>query len=265
VVLEYQNLLFEIRGNVADVVINRPHAANSINLDLARELSDAIRICSEEPRIRAVVLRGEGKLFCAGGDLKAFGAQPPAQLPGHLERVTHFLHRAITTLAHMSSPIVAAVHGSAAGAGFSLVCACDFVIAAESAKFTMAYTNTALTPDGSSTYFLPRIVGYKKALELSISNPTLSADEAQALGIVTRVVPDGDLVSAATALATELATGPTGAYGGVKRLLLASANNTLEAQMSREAEWLSSMSKTRDAREGIAAFLAKRTPKFSGD
>ncbi|HVA81894.1 MAG TPA: enoyl-CoA hydratase-related protein [Candidatus Binataceae bacterium] len=264
-VLDYQNLLFEKKGNVADVVFNRPHAANTINLDLAREFSDAIRICAEDPTIRAVVLRGEGKLFCAGGDLKDFGTQPSAQLPGYLERVTHFLHRAITTFAHMSSPIVAAVHGSAAGAGFSLVCACDFVIAAKSAKFTMAYTNAALTPDGSSTYFLPRIVGYKRALELSTLNPVLSADEAFALGLVTRVVPDSDVVSAATAMATQLAAGPTGAYGGVKRLLLASANNSLETQMSREAEWLSSMSKTRDAREGIAAFLAKRTPKFSGD
>lgn len=263
--LEYSNLLFEKSGNVADVVFNRPNAANAINLDLAREFSDAIRICAEDPAIRAVVLRGAGKLFCAGGDLRDFSTQSPALLPGYLERVTHFLHRAITTFAHMSSPIVAAVHGSAAGAGFSIACACDFVVAAESAKFTMAYTKAALTPDGSATYFLPRIVGYRKALELAISNTVLSADEAQALGIVTRVVPDSDVIAAATAMATELAAGPTGAYGGVKRLLLASSSNSLEAQMAREAEWLSSMAKTKDAREGIAAFLAKRAPKFGGD
>lgn len=139
------------------------------------------------------------------------------------------------------------------------------MIAEKSAKFTMAYTKAALTPDGSSTYFLPRIVGYRRATELAILNPILSADEAHALGIVTRVVPDGEAVAAATAMATELAAGPTGAYGGVKRLLLASAHNTLETQMSRESEWLSSRSRTKDAREGISAFLAKRTPKFSGD
>jgi len=262
---EYENLLFQKTGGVADVAFNRPASANAINLDMARDLCDAIRICAEDPGIRAVVLRGEGSLFCAGGDLKAFGAQLPAQLPGYLERVTHFLHRAVATFTHMSSPIIATVHGSAAGAGFSIACACDFVIAEKSAKFTMAYTKAALTPDGSSTYFLPRIVGQRKALELAILNPVLSADEAYALGIVTRVVPDGEAVAAATAIATELAAGPTGAYGGVKRLLLASAHNALDTQMSREAEWLISRSRTKDAREGIAAFIAKRAPKFSGD
>lgn len=175
---EYKNLLFAKTGFVADVAFNRPASANAINLDLAREFSDAIRTCAEDPAIRAVVLRGEGKLFCAGGDLRDFGARAPAELPGYLERVTHFLHRAVATFAHMSSPIIAAVHGSAAGAGFSIACACDFVVAAESAKFTMAYTRAGLTPDGSATYFLPRIVGQRKALELAISNPILSADEA---------------------------------------------------------------------------------------
>lgn len=262
---EYENLLFQKTGGVADVAFNRPASANAINLEMARDLCDAIRICAEDPGIRAVVLRGEGGFFCAGGDLKAFGAQSPAQLPGYLERVTHFLHRAVATFTHMSSPIIATVHGSAAGAGFSIACACDFLIAEKSAKFTMAYTKAALTPDGSSTYFLPRIVGQRKALELAILNPVLSADEAYALGIVTRVVPDGEAVAAATAIATELAAGPTGAYGGVKRLLLASAHNALDTQMSREAEWLISRSRTKDAREGIAAFIAKRAPKFSGD
>ena len=262
---EYENLLFQKTGGVADVAFNRPASANAINLEMARDLCDAIRICAEDPGIRAVVLRGEGGFFCAGGDLKAFGAQSPAQLPGYLERVTHFLHRAVATFTHMSSPIIATVHGSAAGAGFSIACACDFLIAEKSAKFTMAYTKAALTPDGSSTYFLPRIVGQRKALELAILNPVLSADEAYALGIVTRVVPDGEAVAAATAIATDLAAGPTGAYGGVKRLLLASAHNALDTQMSREAEWLISRSRTKDAREGIAAFIAKRAPKFSGD
>lgn len=262
---EYDNLLFEKIGEVASVSFNRPASANSINLDMARDLCDAIRICAEDPGIRAVVLHGEGRFFCSGGDLKDFAAQPAGQLPGYLERVTHFLHRAVATFTHMSSPIIAAVHGSAAGAGFSIACACDFVIAEKSAKFTMAYTHAALTPDGSSTYFLPRIVGQRKALELAISNPVLNADEACALGIVNRVVPDGEVVAASTAMATELAAGPTGAFGGVKRLLLASAHNSLDTQMSREAEWIISRSRTKDAREGIAAFLAKRAPKFSGD
>jgi 2-(1,2-epoxy-1,2-dihydrophenyl)acetyl-CoA isomerase len=261
----YQNLLFEVRGNVAHVTINRPDSANALNLDLARELSDAARRCSEDPEVRAVLLSGAGRMFCAGGDLKSFAGESPGELPGYLERVTHFLHKAISTFAHMNSPLVAAVQGSAAGAGFSLVCACDFVIAAESARFTMAYTRAGLTPDGSSTYFLPRIVGYAKALDLFVRNAVLSAREAADLGIVTRVVPDADLPAEAGKFAAELASGPTMAFGGIKRLLLGSANNTLDAQMARETEWIVDVCQSRDAREGIAAFIAKRPPKFVGE
>jgi len=261
---EYRNLKFDVSGNVAHIMFDRPDAANGFNLDHAREFSDVIRICDESPDIRAVLLSGAGKLFSAGGDLKSFHAQPPGELPAYLDRVTHFLHGAVSAFAHMSAPVVAAVHGSAAGAGFSLVCACDFVFAAESAKFTMAYTRAGLTPDGSSTYFLPRIVGYRKALQLAVSNPLLSATEARELGIVTEVVPDAELMTRTHTFAEQLAAGPTAAFGGVKRLLLESANNDLETQMARETEWICSMAKTKDGPEGIKAFLEKRPPKFLG-
>jgi len=152
---------------------------------------------------------GCGKsFFCAGGDLKSFAGKSETDLPRYLEEVTSHLHRAVSMLARTRSPVVAAVHGSAAGAGFSLVCAVDFVIATESAKFTMAYTKAGLTPDGSSTFYLPRIVGPRRAIELAILNPVLTAKEALDLGIVTRMVPDTDLVATATAFAEELATGP---------------------------------------------------------
>jgi 2-(1,2-epoxy-1,2-dihydrophenyl)acetyl-CoA isomerase len=261
----YQTLNFEVRGHVAHITFNRPDSANSLNLDLARELSDAARRSSESPDVRAVLLSGAGRMFCAGGDLKSFAAESPGELPGYLERVTHFLHKAISTFAHMNSPVVAAVQGSAAGAGFSIVCACDFVLAAESARFTMAYTRAGLTPDGSSTYFLPRIVGYRKALDLFVRNAALSAREAADINIVTRVVPDAELMVEAEKFAAELADGPTMAVGGVKRLLLDSANNTLDAQMARETEWIVDVCQSRDAREGMAAFLAKRPPKFTGE
>ena len=262
---EYETLTFETRNNVAHITFNRPEGANAINLDLARDFSDAIRRCDEDPAVRAVVLSGNGKLFCAGGDLKSFAAQDPSELPTHLREVTHFLHGAIATFAHMSSPVIAAVHGSAAGAGFSLACACDFVFAAESAKFTMAYIKAGLTPDGSASYFLPRIVGYRRALELAIMNPVLTAAQAKELAIVTRVVPDAELLAQVTAFAEELAAGPTLAFGGVKRLLLDSANNKLETQMAHETDWISQMARTKDGREGIAAFVAKRPAKFSGE
>ncbi|MGO9454256.1 MAG: enoyl-CoA hydratase-related protein [Candidatus Binataceae bacterium] len=262
---EYSTLTFEVKNNVGHVAFNRPESANGINLELAREFSDAIRRCAESHEVRAVLLTGNGKLFCAGGDVKAFAAKPPGELPDYLREVTHFLHGAISTFSHMSSPIVAAVHGSAAGAGFSLACACDFVFAAETAKFTMAYTRLGLTPDGSATYFLPRIVGYRRALQLAIANPVLTADQAQVLAIVTRVVPDADLLTSARAFAEELATGPTQALGGVKRLLLDSATNNLEAQMAHETDWISEMARAKDGREGIKAFVEKRAPKFRGE
>jgi len=261
----YSTLLFETRNNVAHITFNRPDAANGINLELARDFSDAIRRSDEDPEIRAVLLSGNGKLFCAGGDLKAFAAQPPNDLPAYLREVTHFLHGAVATFARMSSPVIAAVHGSAAGAGFSLACASDFVFAAESAKFTMAYSRAGLTPDGSSTYFLPRILGYRRALDMAITNPILTAAQAHALAIVTHVIPDAELLERARAFAEQLATGPTLAFGGIKRLLLEAANNNLESQMARETDWISQMARTKDGREGIAAFVAKRPPKFHGE
>ena len=146
-----------------------------------------------------------------------------------------------------------------------MACACDFVFAGESAKFTMAYTRAGLTPDGSATYFLPRILGYRRTLELALTNPILTAQQARDLAIVTQVVPDSELLARARAFAEELAGGPTLAFGGVKRLLLDSSNNTLETQMALETDWISQMARTKDGREGITAFVEKRAPKFNGE
>ena len=261
----YRNLQLHIDAHVAHLMLNRPEAANSLNLELAEELNAVAHRLSRDSKVRAVLISGAGRMFCAGGDLKAFAAQPEHELGHYLERLTLNLHNAISTFSRMNAPVIAAVHGSAAGAGFSLVCACDFVIAAETSRFTMAYTRAGLTPDGSSTYFLPRIVGVRRALELAVLNPVLSAIEAKELGIVTRVVPDADLLNAAKSFAVDIAAGATLAYGGVKRLLAASATNSLEAQMSLETFTISSISASKDAREGMAAFLAKRPPKFTGE
>jgi 2-(1,2-epoxy-1,2-dihydrophenyl)acetyl-CoA isomerase len=260
----YSTLLFDLRDNVAHITLNRPDAANGINLEMASELRHAARRCATDPEIRAVLLSGAGKMFCAGGDLKAFAAQPEGELPGFLEQVTLHLHQAIAHFARMNAPVVAAVQGSAAGGGFSLACACDFTFAAESARFTMAYTRAGLTPDGSSTYFLPRIIGYRRTIELAVTNRVLSAREAAEMGLVTRVVPDADLIAEASKFAVQLAAGATAAFGGVKRMMVESFTNTLEAQMALESDYISAMGRTADGREGIASFLAKRPPKFSG-
>ncbi|HVN28833.1 MAG TPA: enoyl-CoA hydratase-related protein [Candidatus Binataceae bacterium] len=261
----FSNLILEVKNGVAHLTLNRPEAANGINKEMAEDLDNAARRCDDDPAVRAVLISGTGRFFCAGGDLKAFAARAGTDLPSYLEEVTAHLHHAVSLFARMRSPVIAAVHGSAAGAGFSLACAVDFVIAAESAKFTMAYTKAGLTPDGSSTFYLPRIVGQRRAIELAILNPVLDAQQALDLGIATRVVPDADLMTAATAFAEELAAGPTMAYRGVKRLMMNSAVSSLEEQMGRETETICGVASGRDAREGIAAFVAKRRPSFTGE
>lgn len=261
--MEFKTLLFEVHDNVARITLNRPDAANSINIDMAKDLMLAILRCDEDPNIRAVVITGSGNTFSAGGDLKSFAAQGET-LPYHLKEITTYLHAAVSRMIRMDPPVIAAVNGTAAGAGMSLACACDIVIAAESARFTMAYTRIGLTPDGSSSYFLPRLVGLKRALELTLTNRMLSAREALEWGIVTQVVPDAELMERVNALASQLAAGPTKALGAAKRLLHSGWAETLETQMELESRAIADMARTADAREGISAFLEKRMAKFKG-
>jgi 2-(1,2-epoxy-1,2-dihydrophenyl)acetyl-CoA isomerase len=263
-VTDYSTLLFDVRDNVARITLNRPNAANAVNLELAREMYDATLRAAENPDVRAVLLAGSGRIFCAGGDLKAFASHPPGELPTYLKQVTFYLHKALSQLMRMEAPLVGAISGNAGGAGMSLACACDLVLAGESARMVLAYTRAGLVPDGSSTYFLPRIVGLRRAMEIALTNPVLSAQRAHELGIVTRVVPDAELMAQAEALAKELAAGPTRAFGAVKRLLRESAVNSLEDQMELESEMIAEVGRTADAREGIAAFLGKRAPRFRG-
>jgi 2-(1,2-epoxy-1,2-dihydrophenyl)acetyl-CoA isomerase len=252
-----------IEHGIARVTLDRPEAANAMNLELARALYEAALRCDEDPAVRVVVLGARGAMFCAGGDLKAFGARGD-DLPRYLKEVTTYLHKAVSHLTRMDAPLIAAVHGTAAGGGMSLACAADLVLAAASAKFTMAYTRAGLTPDVSSTYFLTRVAGLRRAMELMLTNRILTADEACGLGIVTRVVPDAALGAEVDALAAELAAGPTAAFGAAKRLLHAGWSAALEAQMELEARAIADVARGPDAREGIAAFLAKRPPRYVG-
>jgi len=261
--MPYSALLFEIRQSIARITLNRPDAANAINVDMARDLMHAALQCDEDSAVRAVIITGMGRMFCAGGDLKSFAAHGE-DLAYHLKEVTTYLHAAMSRFTRMNAPIVAAVNGTAAGAGMSLACACDLVLAAESARFTMAYTRAGLTPDGSSTYFLPRIVGLKRALELTLTNRLLSAQEACDWGIVSKVVPDANLQTEADALAAQLAASATGALGAAKRLLHSGWTETLETQMELETRAIAARAYTADGREGITAFLEKRAPKFTG-
>ena len=261
--MEFTTLLFDVRDHVAHITLNRPDAANSINEDMGKDLMHAALRCDEDPEIRAVLMSGAGKIFSGGGDLKAFISKGD-QLPYHIKEITTYLHAAMSRLTRMDAPVVAAVHGAVAGAGMSIAIACDIVVAAETTRFMVAYTRAGLVPNGSSTYFLPRIVGLKRALELTLTNRMFSAQEALQWGLITRVVPDNELLVQARAIAAQLAAGPTRAYGVSKRLLHSGWMETLETQMENESQAIANSARTLDAREGITAFLEKRPPKFKG-
>jgi 2-(1,2-epoxy-1,2-dihydrophenyl)acetyl-CoA isomerase len=260
---QFETIIFEQIDAVAKITLNRPDAANGINLLLAKELMQAALICDENPAIRAVIITGNGKMFSAGGDLKSF-AEEGDNIGAALKELTLYLHGAITRFARMDAPVIVAVNGTAAGAGFSLAVAGDLVLAAESAKFTMAYTAAGLTPDGSASYYLPRLIGLRKTQELMLTNRLLKAQEALEWNLINRVEANDELQAAAMALASQLANGPTMAFGVVKKLLQDSFTNSLETQLETEARSIADMTKLDDGKEGIHAFLEKRSPNFKG-
>jgi 2-(1,2-epoxy-1,2-dihydrophenyl)acetyl-CoA isomerase len=254
--------LFERDGDVARIVLNRPAAMNTLNLELARDLRAAAERCAEES-VRAVVVTGNGRAFSAGGDLGAFAdTSDPRAL---LKAITVELHAGQVALATLDAPVVAAVNGTAAGAGMSLACSCDLVLASDKAKFTMAYTGAGLAADGGSTFYLPRLIGLRRTQELVFTNRVLSAAEALEWQLINRVVAADELQTEALALASQLAAGPTRAFGAVKRTLLASAARDLAAQLELEGDAISDTAATRDGQEGIHAFLEKRKPIFHGE
>jgi 2-(1,2-epoxy-1,2-dihydrophenyl)acetyl-CoA isomerase len=262
--MSFETLLFDVEGQVARLTLNRPDSGNAMNATMMRELRDVAIRCDEDPGIRAVIVSGAGKMFCAGGDLRSFAAEGEG-LPAYLKRITHDLHGALSRLCRMDAPVLSAVRGFAAGAGFSLACAADVVIAAESARFTVAYTGVGLSPDGGCSFFLPRLIGLRRAQELMLTRRVLAASEALEWNLVTRVVPDDALEAESSELAAQLAAGPTRAFGSVKRLLLRSSGDHLESQMEQEARCIADAARSADGREGIAAFLEKRPADFAGE
>ena len=262
--MSYANFEYSVREHIAWITINRPQTYNALDLASMKEFCDIANRCGSDPGVRAVVITGAGaRAFCAGGDVASF-AENPATMDLLLKEVTGYFHMAISRLAWMDAPVLAAVNGIAAGAGMSLAAACDLAIAADNASFTSAYTRIGLSPDGSSSYYLSRILGVRRTAELYLTNRTLSAAEALDWGLVNRVVPQSDLQAEVEKLARQLAAGPTKAFGGAKKLLLMALNDSLESQMEREARQIIELSKTRDGLEGVRAFAEKRPPLFSG-
>lgn len=251
-------------GGIARLRLNRPEASNGLDVGVLRALYDAVMVCYGDPRLRVLVLSGEGRHFCAGGDVKTF-ASKGAALPDYLRKATSWLQVVVQGLLGLPAPVLASVQGYAAGGGgFGLVCASDLVIAGESARFLGGATRVGMAPDAGTTVTLPQLVGLRKAMEIALLNPTLSAQEALDAGILTRVVPDDELAERTTELAAELAAGAPRALAATKRLLWSGVGSRVEAQLPEEARTVSELSGTADSLEGLAAVIERRRPTFTG-
>jgi 2-(1,2-epoxy-1,2-dihydrophenyl)acetyl-CoA isomerase len=262
--MEFKTLKYAFADGVAEITLDRPDAANALDLQMSLDLAKVANHCDANPAVRAVILTAKGKLFCGGGDVMSFAAAGDAL--GELVRdMTTAFHSAISRFTRMNAPLVVAVNGTAAGAGLSMVLMGDIIVSAESAKYTVAYTGIGAAPDGSMSFFLPRLVGALKAKQMILMNPRLTAADALAAGLVTEVVADDQVLVRAREIARKLAAGPTQAHGAVKRLIADTFSNSLETQIEIEARGIAHLAEaTHDMKEGVAAFAAKRTPTFQG-
>ena len=247
----------EPSAGIVEITLDRPDAANAIDMQVARELSDVARRCESDATVRAVILTGAGaRFFSAGGDVRSFATAGDA-LPALLRELTLYLHAAMSGFARMNAPLVTAVNGVAAGAGLSLAAASDICIAASSARFRSAYTSIGLSPDGSSTFWLPRLVGMRRAQEMFLTNVTLDAERALAWGLVTEVVPDAELLPRARAVAASFAGMSTEALGASRRLLLATFAADHAEQLENEARSIVALARTESARSAITSFASR--------
>ena len=255
-----QPLLLERNGAIATLRFNRPEALNAIDVPMANAFLNAVQSIAADPGVRAVVLCGSGRGFMAGGDLATLRADP---VQSAIDILTP-LNAALQLLTQMNAPVIAQVHGAAAGAGLSLVLMADYVIAAEGTRFNLAYINLGTSCDVGASWALPRIVGVRQALEIALLGEAFTADDALRLGLVNRVVPGTELDSATAALAQRLANGPTLAYGAMKRLMRASMDNTLPEQLAAEKGAFVHCAGTEDFRAGVEAFHRRQSPQFVG-
>ncbi len=248
---------------VAVLTLNRPESLNALDPELGEQLREAVAAVGADSTVRAVVLTGAGKAFCAGGDLRFFAAceEPRSRSFG---LVIQSLNRIILDLRRMPKPVIAAINGMTSGAGLSLVMACDLRLAADTARFKQAYTSVGLVPDGGWTMLVTKQIGMAKAAELAFLDPLLDAQQALTLGLVNQVVPEAQLAERAQAMATRLAAGPTGAFARVKGLFNRSMLPGLAEQLELEREAIMAASDSEDFREGLAAFFEKRAPRFNG-
>src|SRR5512143_144914 len=253
----------ERNGGVATVRMNRPDRLNAYNPEMGKALLSSVAEASVDPSVRCIVLTGKGKAFSAGGDVE-FMATFGEEGRGKFLDLAIRLHMLIASLRKAPKPVIAAVNGVAAGAGFSMALACDIAVATASARFTLGYQNIGLSPDGGMTFFLARALGTQRAMEMTLFSKVLSAEQAAAWGLVQQVIPDADFAEQTAALAERLATGPTLAYARAKELYYRALSLPLEPQLEEERQSIARSAATHDFREGVGAFLEKRPARFEG-
>jgi 2-(1,2-epoxy-1,2-dihydrophenyl)acetyl-CoA isomerase len=262
--MAYQEAELEIKDRVAVLAMNNPDKLNPFSIQMGEDLIQALYECEYNDEVRTIVFTGRGRAFSAGGDIKSMKNYPDEKKAVFLKEITRRLHATINALRRIQKPVIAAVNGFASGAGFSLALSCDMVLAAEDARFNLAYVQVGLHPDGGSTYFLPRIVGIQKTLELYYTGSFIDAVEAVRLNLVNRVVPKENLMEEAVSLAGNLAKGPAVAMGLAKETVNRTFMEGLEGQLENERQAISKTSMTQDFLEGIDAFFGKRKPEFQG-
>jgi len=255
---------FSAADGVGVITLNRPQARNAIDPQFTEDLRDAVEHGAADETVRAVLIRAEGPSFTVGGDVAAMAGTSAAELPALLSRITGIYHATLALLDQLPVPVVTAVHGAVAGGGLGLVYVADIVLAARSAKFATGFAGLGLSVDSGGTWFLPRLVGTRRAAELCLTQRVLSAREAAEWGLISRVVRDEDLTAEAGTAARLLAAGPTRALGEIRTLLRRSPDADLGGQLAAESEALARTGATWDAAHGIASFMAKTKPDFEG-
>jgi 2-(1,2-epoxy-1,2-dihydrophenyl)acetyl-CoA isomerase len=261
--MSYETITYNVVDNVGYLRLNRPDGANAVSEAFARDLRDVMVEIEFDDTVRAVSVTAEGKVFCAGGDLKEFHSKG-ADLPKHGAKLLGDFHMALYKMNRMPKPFVAGVRGAAGGAGLSLVGAFDLVISGASSKYTMAYTRAGMTPDGTSSYFIGRHIGLRRMLDLTLTNRVLDAETAESWGLVNRVVEDDDVDAPTAELAAELAAGAPFAVGHAKQVIYNGFEQSLESAGEFESDMITSAMATADGQEGIASFVEKRAPNWTG-